>query len=311
VGHAMVEQDKPEEAALAFRTLAEKFPNSSLAAESWFQVGRHHEQKSEATEDENAKKAELAQAADAFSKGLAKAEAAELKEKLQYKLGDMRFREGNFAEAAKVLMAQVAEHANGELAGPARYLAAESLLRQDDYQQAQVLFEKVAAEKVEQYHDVALFGAGKSAAAVENWAASEKHFSDLLNQFAEFPQVHEARYGYAVALHKQNKLPEALAQYEQITRETETEAAAKARFMVGEIAFGQKKYEEAIEHYLEVAVGYPYKEWQALARYETGRCFAELGDKDKAIAQLKMVVEKHADHPQAANAQKLIADLQK
>ena len=84
--------------------------------------------------------------------------------------------------------------------------------------------------------------------------------------------------------------PAKLAQYEQITRETETEAAAKARFMVGEIAFGQKKYEEAIEHYLEVAVGYPYKEWQALARYETGRCFAELGDKDKAIAARKKVL---------------------
>ena len=311
LGHALLEQEKADESATAFRTLAEKFADSPLVAECWFHVGRHHEQKSESTEDENVKSTELAAAADAFSKGVPAAKEADLKEKLQYKLGDMRFRQENFAEASKVLLAQVNEHANGELAGPARYLAAESLLRLEDYQQAKPLFEQVINAKVEQYMAEALFGAGKCAAATNDWPGSQKHFSALVSNHADFPLIHEARYGHAVALHKQNRLDEALPLYEQVTNETETEVAAKARFMVGEIAFAQKKFEDAIVNYLEVAVGYPYKEWQAMAQYETGRCFIELGDKAKAIAALKIVVDKHPDHPQAENAKRLIEELQK
>jgi TolA-binding protein len=311
LGHALAGQEKAEESATAFRTLAEKFPESPLVAECWFHVGRYHEQKSESTEDENAKTTELAAAAAAFSKGVPAAKEADLKEKLQYKLGDTRFRQGDFAEASKVLLAQISEHADGELAGPGRYLAAESLLRLEDYQQAKPLFERVINEKVEQYMAEALFGAGKCAAATGDWAGSEKHFAALVRNHTDFAQIPEARYGYALALHKQNKLAEALPLYEQVTQETETEVAAKARFMIGEIAFAEKKFEDAIVNYLEVAVGYPYKEWQAMAQYETGRCFIELGDKAKAIAALKVVVDKHADHPQSENAKKLIEELQK
>jgi TolA-binding protein len=311
LGHALDEQGKSEDSAKAFRTLAEQFPESPLVAESWFHVGSHHEQQAETIEAEDAKSQQFAQAADAFAKGLAKAQDAELKEKLQYKLGDMRFRQENYAEAAKVLLAQITEHPQGELVGPARYLAAESLFRQDDFQQALPLFEKVAVDKVEQYHAEALFGAGKCAKAMENWAAAETHFSALASLFPEFVQIHEARYGHALALHKQGKVSEAVTIYDQITKTTETETAARARFMIGEIAFSQKKYAEAIEHYLEVAVGYPYKELQGLAQYETGRCLVELGEKEKAIAAFKVVVEKHADHPQVENAKRLIAELQK
>ncbi len=311
LGHALAEQDKAAESAKAFQMLAEKFPDSPMVAESWFHVGSYREELSDATEDEAAKKNEIAQAADAFTKGLAKAEAAELKEKLQYKLGDMRFRQEDYAEASKILVAQIGEHANGELVNPARYLAAESFLRQEGYQQAQPLFEAVAAVKDEKYHAESLFGAGKCAGAVENWAASEKHFSELIKLFGEFPQINQARYGHALAMHKQNKLNEALPLFEQITKDTETESAAKARFMIGEIAFQQGKYEEAIEHFLEVAVGYPYKEWQAMAQYEMGQCFEELKDTKKAIAAFQVVVEKHPEHAQAENAKKKIAGLQK
>jgi TolA-binding protein len=311
LGHVLASLGKAEDSAKAFRALAEGFPDSPLAAESWFHVGTSHEKQAEGAEAEDAKSQQLDQAADAFSKGLAKAHDVKLKEKLQYKLGDMRFRQGNYAEAAKVLVAQINEHPQGELAGPARYLAAESLMRQEDYQQALPLFEKVSADKVEPYLAVSLFGAGKCAKALENWSAAETHFSALVSQFPDFPQIHEARYGYALALHKQDKVSEAAAIYDQITKATETETAARARFMIGEIAFAQKKHAEAIEHYLEVAFGYPYKELQGLAQYETGRCFVELGEKEKAIAAFQAVLDNYPEHPQVENAKRLIVELQK
>lgn len=312
LGHALLkQQDKQPAAASAFRMLAEKMPESPLAAESWFHVGRFHEKAAEATDDEAGKKAAWSKASDAFAAGVKTAKAAELREKLLYKLGEMQFRQAEHATAAQTLQTQTKEFPNGDLYGPARYLAAESLFRADDFTAALPLFVDVANRKVENHHAAALYRAGDCAARLKQWSESEKHYSALIQLFGDFPQIDEARYGKAWALQNQNKMAEAVAQYEQVTELTETETAAKARFMIGEIAFAQKKYEEAIEHFLLVAVGYPYAEWQALARYEAGRCFRELGKQEEALRTWKELVNKHPDHPRAKDAARLIAELSK
>jgi TolA-binding protein len=221
----------------------------------------------------------------------------------------MRFRQKAYGDACEVLLQQTAEHPDGELAGPARYLAAEGLLRQERYEQARNLFERVVEDRDEAYHAESLFGAGKCAAALNDWKASERHFSALVDQFPEFSRINEASYGRAVALHKQKKLDEALRLYEQVTRHTETEVAAKARFMMGEIAFGRKEYREAFAHYLEVAVGYPYREWQALAQYETARCFEAMGEKNRAVACLKQFLDRFPEHRLAKEADKLMQEI--
>jgi TolA-binding protein len=309
MGHALVEQKKEDEAQNAFRTLVEKFPQSQLAAECWFQLGRHQEQLADAAQDETARKTAWAKGELAFASGVAAAEDPALREKLQYKLGDARFRQGNYPAAAEVLLLQIKEHPGGSLVGPGRYLAAECLYREQDFAKALPLFAQVAAAKVEQYHAQSLYRAGKCAGNIEKWSDSQKYFADLIGQFSTFEQLNEARYGMALALQKQNKLSDARSQFEQVTKDTSTEVAAKARFMIGEIDFGEGKYEQAIENFLAVAVGYPYKEWQALARFETGRCFMELKQNDKAIAAFQAFLKSFPDHPRAKDATRLIADL--
>jgi len=309
MGHALLAADKRLEAANTFRTLAKGLPDSPLTPESWFHVGRYHEATAEKTDAADQKSAEVVKAAEAYAAGAAKAKTAELHEKLLYKLGDMQFRQKKYAEAAATLLEQVAKHPSGELAGPARFLAAESLFRLKQFGQALPLFVQVADAKVPKYHAQSLYRAGTCAKNVKNWPESQKRYQELLTQFPDFEQLSEARYGLGLALQNQNKLDEAKTVYEQVTKETETETAAKARFMIGEIAFGRGNYEDAIEQYLLVAVGYAYPEWQALARVETGRCFIELGQKDKARAELQIVVDKFPDHPKAKDAAKLIAEL--
>lgn len=233
----------------------------------------------------------------------------ELADEVRLRLGMSLFRQEQYDKAAVTLKAQTSEHPNGELAGPARFLAAESLFRLDKFSEALPLFEKVAADKVDKYHAQSLYRAGTCAADASNWPQSQKYYEDLISQFSTFEQINEARYGLALALQNQQRLDDARKLYEQVTEQTETETAAKARFMVGEIAFAQDKHEEAIEQYLLVAVGYPYKQWQAIARFESGRCFMALGKKDQAIAALKIVVDKFPDHPKAADAAKLLGEL--
>ena len=127
--------------------------------------------------------------------------------------------------------------------------------------------------------------------------------------------INEARYGVGLALQNEKKLDEAIAVYEQITKETNNETAAKAHFMIGECVFAQKKFTRAIEHFVEVTDGFPEKEpytqWQALAHFEAGRCFIELGDSENATESLNTVVKKFPKHPRAKDAAELIANLNK
>jgi len=167
----------------------------------------------------------------------------------------------------------------------------------------------VAADKVEKYEAQALYRAGMCATKMDNWPEAQKHFDSLLKGFPDFDQKAEARYGLALSYQKQSKLAEARPLAEQVTTETETETAAKARYMVGEIDFQEGKFEDAIEQYLLVAVGYPYPEWQARAWFETGRCQIELDNQEKAREAFQTVVDKHADHALAQEAAKQIQAL--
>lgn len=310
IGHEWLGQDKLAEAAAAFAALAAAHPQSPLAAEALFHVGRGHEEAA-LKGDEAARAKFLEEASKAYTAGLAVAKEPELREKIQYKLGDVRYRQKKYPEAASVLLTEIQEFPQGPLTPAARHLAAESLFEQGKFQEALPLFEKTAADKVEKYHARALYRAGTCAANLKNWAASQAHFAALLQAFPKFEQAAEARYGLALALQNQNQLDQAAALYEQVTKETETETAAKARFMAGEIDFAKKKYDDAIEDFLAVTVGYPYPAWQGLAQFETGRCLMELGKKPEAIAAFETLLQKHPQHERAADATRLIQELRK
>ncbi len=313
LGHALLEQGKTQEAIAAFQALVEKHPDSPRADEAWFRVGRHYELAAENADNEQAQAEQLAKAADAYKTGAAKARTPQLQEKLQFKLGDAVFRQKKYAEAAEVFASQVQTFPQGELVGPARFFAGESLYRQDKFDQARPLFEKVAQDNVEKYAAQALYRAGACAAQLRDWPASLAHYTGVLSKFPQFEQADEARYGAGWALQNLNRMDEARKTYEQVVTDTEgevIETAAKARFMLGELAFAEKKYQDAIEQFLFAAT-LPFDEWRALARFEIGRCFLELGQKDQALAALQEVVDKHPKHARAPDAARLVAELKK
>lgn len=311
LGHALLTEKKEAEAVTAFTTLAEKRPDSPLVAESWFRIGSFHETAAEGLEDKAQKVAKLAMAEKAFASGVAKAEAGELKEKLQYKQGDVQFQQDKFAEAAATLLTQIKDNPQGKLIGPARYFAAEAYYKLEDYPKAQPLFDAVIKAKVDKYWDMALFRAGDCAKRAAQWPVSEKYFADLITQFPKFEQINEARYGQAFAMHKQQKVADAQKLYDLITQQTETRVAAQSRLMVGMIAFDAKKYDDAIVHFLEASTGYAYEDVQADARFEAGRTMVLLGDNEKAVEYFQEFVAKHPQHEKVAAAKKQIADLSK
>ena len=298
MGFALLAAKKDKEAADAFRNLATRLPKSPLVPESWFRVGEFHETQKQ-----------IPEAIQAYTAGLAAAMLPELREKLQYKLGWMQYQKDAFAEAAATLLAQMKEHPQGKLLIDAAFLAAECQFRQNKFNEAAPLFTQVVQAKPEKHLARALYRGGTCYASLQQWPASQADFAALIQQFPKYEFISEARYGLAFAMQKQNRLDEAAATYLLITKETNTETAAKSRFMIGEIAFSKKNFKEAIEHFLEAAVGYPYEEWQVLGYLEAGRCFIELKENDKARETLQTVVTKYPNHPKAKDAAQLIAGL--
>ena len=295
---AYSETAKPKESADTFRQLATKIPDSDLAPECWLRVADYHSTEKQLTE-----------AIAACKQGLTKVKDFKLKEQLQFRLGSSQFSADAFADAATTLQAQITEHPQGSLLTDSTWLVGESLFRQNKYQEAIPWYQKTIDAKPEKYHARAMYRAGTCANELRQWSLGEHHFTALTTQFPKFEQVGEALYGLGFALQNQNQLDQASVVYERVTKETNTESAAKARFMMGECAFAQKKYDIAWQHFLEAAIGYPYPEWQVLGHFEAARCFIELKMPDKARDSLQEVVEKFPNHARAHDAAKLLADL--
>jgi tol-pal system protein YbgF len=69
-----------------------------------------------------------------------------------------------------------------------------------------------------------------------------------------------------------------------------TEFASNAEFYLGEIAYLQGHYPEALDHYSDVIANFPNSFKLAAARYKRGVTYVAMGDKPKGIADLRSVV---------------------
>ena len=70
-----------------------------------------------------------------------------------------------------------------------------------------------------------------------------------------------------------------------------TDYASNAVFYLGEIAYVQGKYPEALDHYSDVILNFPSSFKSGAARYKRGVTYIAMGDKPKGIADLRTVVK--------------------
>lgn len=298
IAFANLELKKEKEAADAFRSLGTKLPNSLLAAESWFRVGEFHETQKQPTE-----------AIAAFTAGLAAAKTPELRERLHYKLGWAQHDQKQFPAALTTFQNQLKEFPQGALAGDANFLSGECQYRQDKFAEALPFYAAVVAAKSERFHAKALYRSGICTTQLKQWPQAQQHFTVLIQTFPKFEQLAEARFGLGFAQQNQNQFDPAKATYLQVTKESRTETAAKARFMMGQCALAAKNHAEAAEHFLEAAFGYPYEEWQCQGHFEAAKCFVELKDTEKARESLETVAKRFPNHARAKEATTLLAGL--
>jgi tol-pal system protein YbgF len=89
----------------------------------------------------------------------------------------------------------------------------------------------------------------------------------------------------------------------------ETDLASNAQFYLGEIAFMQTQYQQALDAYNKVIENYPKSFKTASARMRKGFCLAELGQKAAAIRELRTVVRQYPGTDEAKRSAAKLKEL--
>lgn len=89
----------------------------------------------------------------------------------------------------------------------------------------------------------------------------------------------------------------------------DTDLASNAQFYLGEIAYQQKQYQQAVSEYDKVLTSYPKSFKLAPARYKKGMALIELGQKSSGIRELREVVRRYPGTEEERRARAKLKEL--
>ena len=313
-------QQDHDQAVKTFRQLTERFPDKPLAAEAYFHIGEDYYEKNDFTS-----------AVKAYEQAQQRTPVGELGEKTDYKLGWSYFQLEQYDLALAQFNHQVLTYPEGPLYSDAVFMKAESAFRMEDYEQALAGYRAAREVKAAspQIASLTLLHAGQSAAQLEQWQESQELLKSLIDQYPDSPYLAEAYYELGWAEQNLDQSAEALEAYEEAATRSRGEVGARARFMMGEIYFGQKEYEQAVRQFQRVMFGYgaqqapaEVKNWQAKAAFEAGRIAeTQISGAQEPQRRLQLVadakkyygevVRSHPQHDLAAQAQQRLQVLEK
>lgn len=307
-----------------FDTLASQFPASKYAAEANFHVAEHAYV---------AKR--YADAVKRYRDALQSEPDAKLGEKVTYKLGWSLFHLKKFDESEVVFRSQATDYVDGDLALDGQFMIAESLFRAGDFEAALPEFEKAtrlinnSTTADESVRTLCALHAGQTANQVKAFDKAARFLSADFSKFVGSTYEAEAWYELAAAHQGLGESELATNAYEKAATLSQGKIGARARCMVGEIAFLEKRYGDAINHYQRVMYGFggedaedDVKKWQAFAGYEAARCnHVQISTEndperrsqliDKAIEGYTYVVEEHPGDKLAVDSKTQLAKLRR
>ena len=89
----------------------------------------------------------------------------------------------------------------------------------------------------------------------------------------------------------------------------DTDLASNAQFYLGEIAYQQKQYDQAVDEYDKVLSNYPKSFKLAPAHLKKGMALVELGQKNPGIKELREVVKRYPGTEEERRARAKLKDL--
>lgn len=312
--------EQTAESVETFKMLVAEFPTGSLAAEAFFHIG----------EDAYERK-EFKAAQDAYAKCRAAGAKDELAEKNLYKLAWSSYQLGEFEASHAAFAEQVKAFPRGPLLGDGLFMNGECLYKLQKWEAALVAFDQAQPYLKDnaKLAPLGLLHSGQAALQLKKAAEAISYLSQIPTGYATSPYLAEAHFELGRAAEMVKKPENAAKHYEIAADKSRNEVGARARFMLGELQFARKAYDDAVKHFQRVMFGFggdqasdAIKVWQAQSGYEAARCTEVQIDaekdnekKTKLIADSKRfyqyVVDKHAASPLAKEAKKRLDILAK
>ena len=289
---------KQADAAKSFQQLATEHPDSPHAVEAHYHVGEFMYEKKD-----------YGRAAVAYYNAMQKGGDPELDEKASHKLGWSYYHQEQYDNAQKTFRYQLVRYPKGQLALDAAFMEGECLFKQDKFQEALAAFEQVKSLANEDFQMLHLLHAGQAAAQLDEWERSLEFLQKCTDQFPDSPHAPQAFYEQAWAQQKLGNHEQAVKLYEKAISLTDSEVAARAQFMIGEVQFARKDYKEAITSYFKVMYGYSFETWQGQATFEAARCFEVLEKTDQAVKLYQELLEKFPESARVPAAKQRIQQL--
>jgi TolA-binding protein len=295
-------------AARSFERLASEAIDSPLAAESAYRAGElRYEAK------------EYAKAIEDYDIVRNHADASpEVAELALHKLAWSRFGMQQFDEASVGFGKQIESFPSGTLAADARVMQAECLFQRQMLPEALDSFVELLSQTSpgNSLRGLAYLHAAQAAAQLERWSQGAQLSEQGARELPESTYAQGLLYEQAWARQNLSQTEEALALYERVASADSDELGARATFMIGELQFSQKQYEEAVRSYFRVVYGFGYPDspaplhvWQADAMFEAARCLELLQRIDSARRLYAELAERFPDSQHAPTAKEKLAAL--
>lgn len=314
--------DRNDQAMTVFRELATDFPTSPLAAEAAFKVASGLYEAGQFQEAEPFYETAMT-AVDA---------PEEIREKAVYKLGWTLYQQAKYAEAATRFEQQIQLHSAGPLSADGAFMLAQSFFRQGDFEKARSAYRKAqpmleASKTVPpRLRFLTMLHGAKSANEVKKFDEALAFAQPLTQSTQADPSlVHDAWFETGRARSGLEETEGAIDAYTRAAADT-GKIGAHARVMKGDLLFGKKRFDEAIDEFKLVFYGYggsrstpDIQALQAYAVYEAARCsyvrISEASDRLKpklvedAIRHFDYLIENYPDQKLADDAKEQLATL--
>lgn len=249
-----------------------------------------------------------------LSAALDKNPAPEQAVRLRVRLGNAYLMKKDAAGAMREALAAL-ENANSPTRPAAYLVKGRAQMLAKDYGAAIITLSRYrnGAEKYVQAGMVTeegLMRLAEAYAAAGSWEESRATYEHLLGRFPQGRFVTEAKFGEGLALQKAKQFDRAVEAFQDVTRRTGSELAAKAQMQIGLCRAEQKRWDDAVNELLVVPGTYDYADVAASASLEAGRALVEMKEPEKAKDVLQRVVRDYSGTEWATAAQKRLAEIQ-
>jgi len=282
---ALLAEGKPEEASKAYRAFAEKHPDHADAPRALYAAA--------AALHRAGKYEESDKACDAF---LAKAAANALAPHVLFISGENRFLEKKYKEAAERYQALLEKHGDSPDVPAARFRLAWVRYFQKDYDAALKELAGIDAKKADAALAAeAIFLQGNCFFEKGNYKKAAETFGKYLDSAGGKAHAENALLRMGLALARAGDSGAAVARLNQfVSQYAASDQKPQAQYELAELLRADKKWDEAANHYKELAEKSPDHALAPYALYHLGTCRFERGAFAEAADVFGRAADKYA-----------------